>query len=457
MHFNLKNPFILFLCILIPGPLLYSQGSGQSARNTAPPVNFKSLQWERLVDGKWGVPVAGDRLNVRARPDINSTVKGQLGIGEWVQITDRNPKTTIINGDEGRWTRITSHEQELEGWVFDYFLGTKSRMKPSEEWDYTSLFYFNHTDGTFVQYGIAAPWPYIYGGDLWQDKERLKDWSGNYLFYRNLRMFETEEKKVEMVFFHPDGFPYSFARRGIRHFAEQLYTYENSLDEAEVKTHQTFLSLFPKLPQQDIYTFQPPENNTACPSFLREGFYIPLPLKDFFPKKFHTEKPYWVDIDEAPLESFRAGVYRRNMGPKAHNQIRINSTYTGYIISHWWEYDGNSKMSYNLWLWNHKTNEMEIEIQLSELGAGTFSKSKGEIQVMAWLTDVNGDGSLDVIRRKKGYSIPKDETSGNWNPASKFDAFESIIITNSGYQIYDTFKGKNTSGYNFESTIKVPD
>lgn len=95
--------------------------------------------------------VAGDKLNVRIKPDANAKVVFQLPITSRVRITKTMNKVTVIGEMKGKWVYIT-HEHygkdsrgstvkkgTIEGWVFDYFLAYENRYRPATSFNYSKL------------------------------------------------------------------------------------------------------------------------------------------------------------------------------------------------------------------------------------------------------------------------------------------------------------------------------
>ncbi len=94
------------------------------------------------------VPIAGTNVNVRKDPNLNSQVIIQLPISHLVKIISYKKVKDNIN--TGYWifieTGFSSDNKDLDGWVFDTFLGTSKKFKKPKRWIFRE---FNGTSGDY--------------------------------------------------------------------------------------------------------------------------------------------------------------------------------------------------------------------------------------------------------------------------------------------------------------------
>jgi hypothetical protein len=101
---------------------------------TINPFKSNSLSKE-FKDKRLFVPVIGNNLNLRIKPNLKSKVIIQLKILESVQIMKIIKKEVIINNKRGRWVFVNTgrtpseKDETYKGWVFDYYLGYKHKFK----------------------------------------------------------------------------------------------------------------------------------------------------------------------------------------------------------------------------------------------------------------------------------------------------------------------------------------
>jgi len=82
------------------------------------------------------VIICGDKVNVRAEPNVNAKVLECLSICKDVILLKKSGKKEKIGKIEGKWAYIDTryykddkHEETLKGWVFDYYLADLKNFK----------------------------------------------------------------------------------------------------------------------------------------------------------------------------------------------------------------------------------------------------------------------------------------------------------------------------------------
>lgn len=72
--------------------------------------------------------VAGNNVNLREKPSLNSKVVGQLPAGMTVRLKKKDEKKVKIGDMEGNWAYVEADiinpdtNEPYEGWIYDYFL-----------------------------------------------------------------------------------------------------------------------------------------------------------------------------------------------------------------------------------------------------------------------------------------------------------------------------------------------
>lgn len=423
----------------------FSRISAQESASSAPtpPKNFPELQWLNLEDNTWGVPVAGDRVNVRFEPSENGELQGQLAIGEWVEILDMKDKEVTIQGKKGKWAKVKSHRQNLEGWVFEYYLGTRNRMHSNREMNLASISYnfnwrkVNQMKAQVQHYFFPAGQADRYMGqyDRFEPKELVK-WEGNVYRYRDLFGLEKTPGALELVFFFPNGTRQVVGRRGIENYEGQLYPFLRGR-ELQKPTFADFESLFESLDPGKSLFLKAPERSIEVPSPLREGYYITIDYADFFPKDHFKDELSFGKADYGSLiEDVGNGF--GGFGYKAHNKIAINDTYIGFIVSWHMEEGHEGAIEYVMWMWNKNRKQMEGAIALCGLSTWGSYSGDGNTPTNAWIEDVNGDKMLDVACYTVDDWIPNEEDNDPENVRSHEESCKHYPIYLEGFTKIDS-------------------
>lgn len=109
-------------------------------------TSFISAQYVYPVNEQDG-EVIGDRVNVRARPDANSTVLGQVRAGENVKILKKT----------GEWYQIRPLE-ESSGWIAEDLLAFKSQKIPAVKKSSEAALARNTVEEQIEAQGLSVPW-----------------------------------------------------------------------------------------------------------------------------------------------------------------------------------------------------------------------------------------------------------------------------------------------------------
>src|SRR4030042_4584150 len=89
--------------------------------------------------------VAGNNINVREKPEINSKVIAQLSLGYDVTVLNKKKSKVTFDGKDGYWVFVdTGLCQEnckttKKGWVFDYYLAYDNKFIKVTNWKYKSF------------------------------------------------------------------------------------------------------------------------------------------------------------------------------------------------------------------------------------------------------------------------------------------------------------------------------
>ncbi|PJZ95020.1 SH3 domain-containing protein [Leptospira meyeri] len=95
-------------------------------------------------------PIAGESVNVRKDPKLDSQVIIQLPISHLVKIIPNRKVKDTVNNTIGYWiyveTGYSSENKVKDGWIFDTYLGTSEKFKKPKEWQFRE---FNGTSGDY--------------------------------------------------------------------------------------------------------------------------------------------------------------------------------------------------------------------------------------------------------------------------------------------------------------------
>lgn len=105
------------------------------------------------------VPVAGDNVNIRNAPSLNSKVVCSIRLITYVQIIKTQPGIVQIGNLKGRWTFVQIHSSlkhsinmKQKGWIFDYYLGYQWKFKRVYKWRRSYL--ENHVGDSYSKIDI---------------------------------------------------------------------------------------------------------------------------------------------------------------------------------------------------------------------------------------------------------------------------------------------------------------
>ncbi|TDY73008.1 SH3 domain-containing protein [Leptospira meyeri] len=85
-------------------------------------------------------PIAGENVNVRKDPNLNSQVIIQLPISHLVKVIPNRKVKATVNNTNGYWiyveTGYSSKNKINDGWIFDTYLGTTEKFTRPTQWHF---------------------------------------------------------------------------------------------------------------------------------------------------------------------------------------------------------------------------------------------------------------------------------------------------------------------------------
>ena len=89
------------------------------------------------VDSSY-VPIAGNNVNLRAAPSLESEAIASVSYGVMVKVIQRSATPETIGGHRGFWTPIETTEGK-KLWIFDQFLGLPEHFEPVTQMRYRQV------------------------------------------------------------------------------------------------------------------------------------------------------------------------------------------------------------------------------------------------------------------------------------------------------------------------------
>jgi uncharacterized protein YgiM (DUF1202 family) len=88
------------------------------------------------------ITVAGDNINLREQPSLESKIIMKLKITSSVRILKKSNKIEQINNKKGQWIFVDTDVEDdktkktIKGWIFDYYVAYEFRFKKIQKWNY---------------------------------------------------------------------------------------------------------------------------------------------------------------------------------------------------------------------------------------------------------------------------------------------------------------------------------
>lgn len=398
----------LSLMLLWNGPLRAQEAvSG----DTKPPTDLTELQWLNLQDSSLGVPVAA--YNLAVWPDTTTEAKpvGHLAIGEWVTITQVQGRVAQPGNTGVKWAKIRARQEEqtVEGWVLTQDLGTRENMSLNVNWELESMrsYFSPWEDPLMVEYLSVEHQPGTYRAVESEYKQLPGAREGHCFRYKSVMLLAPEPGEAELVFFYPKGTRNTVGMHNILKFQHQLYPVFKHADRKRY-SYSDFTKLFAPLKVDSSFFIDCPKDDINLPADLREGYYIPLGFKNWFPDLEYGEDKFNEEDYFALLKEMdEYGLWGDGLGIKAHNRIQLNRSYTGFIVSTRVNTGFMGEMKYLLWVWNIPQQEMVAAIHLSGFQIYRSGNTLKDYLTAAWLEDLDQDGSLDLVQiTKRRFYLP---------------------------------------------------